>query len=137
MRGLVHLEENLRRVCSQGYNPSTGTMQLLWSWLVVVVVTASAAGFEPMLFMDLDDVEDGWGLLEPLASTVTPSNQLRPPPLSFTAGSLVIAVIEAETPGTFEVYGENTTGWEPLDAHASGTNGVGGSHDCALLRYTT
>ena len=101
---------------------------------MVATTTITAAGFEPMLFMDLDDLEDGWGLLEPVANTVAISNELRPPPdLPFAAGALVIAVIEAESPGTFEVYGENTTGWEPLDADGS----VGGYHDCSLVRYTT
>lgn len=95
--------------------------------------------FEPLLFMDLNDVADGWGLLEPVASTVAPSDRLAPPPLAYDMGSLVIAVIEStHQPGTFEVYAENTTGWEPLGAaRPSVSPAIGGYHDCTLLRFTT
>jgi hypothetical protein len=59
--------------------------------------------------------------------------------LNFDGGSLVIAVIaSAATAGSYEVYAENTTGWEPV----VGEDGApeirsGGHHDCTLLRYTT
>ena len=113
------------------------------------------ATFEPLLFMDLDDVTDGVGLLEPVASTVVRSLRMRPPSLPYDSGALVIAVIEsALQPGTFEVYAENTTGWEPrypagsMPPHDDNTTNkaelpaavhpsVGASHDCTLLRFLT
>jgi hypothetical protein len=105
--------------------------------------------FEPLLFMDLQDVADGVGLLEPVASTVVSSLLLRPPPLPYDTGALVIAVIEsAVQTGTFEVYTENTTGWEPqyrtrsnMPPHsglpAAVLPSVGASHNCTLLRFLT
>lgn len=90
-------------------------------------------GFEPLLFMDLNDVEDPYGLVEEVANTVEANNlSLSPPPLPFSLGAQVFAVIESENlPGTFEVYADNTTGWEPILGE------VGGYHDCTLLRFTT
>lgn len=104
--------------------------------LLVLGTSRMAGAFEPMLFMDLNDVVHPWGLVEEVANTVQANASFSPPPhLDFRGGALVIAVIEsASDPGSFEVYAENTTGWEPLDASGGG---VGGTHDCTLLRYTT
>ena len=59
----------------------------------------------------------------------------------------MVSVISSHAlPGTFEVYVENTTGWEPLPAAAAADDAADpeaaslrpqGHHDCALLRYTT
>ena len=102
--------------------------------VTLLSVACSIASHTPMLFMDMDDIEDGWGLIEPVASTVAPHHLLRPPPMPYHLGSLVIAVFPSTTsPGVFEVYGENTTGWEPLGSPGK----VGGFHECALIRFTT
>ena len=37
---------------------------------VTIATVIAAAGFEPLLLMDLADVSDSWGLLEPVANTV-------------------------------------------------------------------
>ena len=63
---------------------------------------------------------------------------------------MVSVIASATLAGTFEVYVENTTGWEPmspLDQRDAGGSKAGrdaegssrpqGHHDCALLRYTT
>jgi hypothetical protein len=98
----------------------------------------AAAVFEPLLFMDMEDVHDSWGLIWPAANSVSPNASYHPPPLDFAAGALVIAVIaSASQPGTFEVYGENTTGWEPLLLHRQTAGRSDGQHECTLLRYTT
>lgn len=90
--------------------------------------------FEPLLFMDLVDTRGAYGLIEATASIVVANSNYNAPDLDYNAGALVIAVLpSASDAGTFEVYAENTTGWEPLAAHV----GEGGHHECALLRYTT
>ena len=102
--------------------------------------TYRLAAFEPLLFLDLNDTTDGAGLMWPRANTVAPNASFKPPPhLPFAAGSLVIATIPSQArPGVFEVYAENTTGWEPLPGQLQqGSGFTGGSHDCALLRFTT
>ena len=72
-------------------------------------------GFEPLLFMALDDVVEPYGLVWPTANTVAPSATYKPPPLNYTQGDLVIGVIASATvAGQFEVYAENTTGKEPI-----------------------
>ena len=114
---------------------------------LVVALVAGTDPFEPLLFMDMQDVSDAWGLIEPVANTVEPNGSFSPPPMvDFPGGSLVIAVIASVTSvGIFEVYAENTTGWEPLvgggtRGDPSGAEGAvrsSGIHNCALLRYTT
>lgn len=105
--------------------------------------------FEPLLFLDLNDTADRSGLLVPVAGTVSANASYQAPPLPYELGSLVVATIASQSqPGVFEVYAENTTGWEPLaqapsgDPAAVATQGAGryrtqGHHDCTLLRYTT
>ena len=64
-----------------------------------------------MLFMDTEDTADGWGLMEPQASSVQPNAAYRPPPLPYQLGSLVISVMEsASRPGSWEVYAPGS--WE-------------------------
>ena len=128
--------------------------------LLLAAGFAPTSPFRPMLFMDAEDTADGWGLMEPQASSVVPNAAYRPPPLPYQLGSLVISVMEsASHPGSWEVYAENTTGWfvpappppppspsphvlatfrEPLRAGAGAArDGLGAHHDCALLRFTT
>jgi hypothetical protein len=96
---------------------------------------ATSASFEPMLFMDMNDIYDSWGLVWPAAHTVAPNATYRPPPLNYSAGAVVIAVIPSSTqPRQFEVYAENTTGWEPLISLGSRLRG---KHACQLLRFLT
>eukprot|EP00040_Diaphanoeca_grandis_P030981 m.184414 g.184414 ORF g.184414 m.184414 type:complete len:512 (+) comp32187_c0_seq2:119-1654(+) len=109
--------------------------------LTLYLTTASAhvqrvqpAPFDPLLFMDLVDTSDAWGLLEPTANTVVANASYRPPPLNYSLGSQVLSVIvSASDANVFEVYVENTTGWEPLVDNVR----TKGYHDCSLLRYTT
>ena len=80
--------------------------------LLLAAGFAPTSPFRPMLFMDAEDTADGWGLMEPQASSVVPNAAYRPPPLPYQLGSLVISVMEsASHPGSWEVYAENTTGW--------------------------
>ena len=128
--------------------------------LLLAAGFAPTSPFRPMLFMDAEDTADGWGLMEPQASSVVPNAAYRPPPLPYQLGSLVISVMEsASHPGSWEVYAENTTGWfvpappppppspsphvlatfrEPLRAGAGAARDeLGAHHDCGLLRFTT
>jgi len=107
---------------------------------------ASSSSFEPLLFMDLNDTHDSWGLVWPVAHAVAPNASFHPPPVNYSAGSTVLSVIASATePGSFEVYAENTTGWEPLGEPEAGDEETApdpageakAEHACALLRYTT
>lgn len=72
---------------------------------------------EPFLFMDLQDVQDPWGLMWPQASTLAPDANFRAPPLPYASGATVVSVLPAtdfNVSGVYEVYASNTTGWEPL-----------------------
>ena len=72
---------------------------------------------EPLLFMDLQDVQDPWGLMWAEASTLAPDEKYRPPPLPYDSGATVVSVLPARdfsVSGEYEVYASNTTGWEPL-----------------------
>jgi hypothetical protein len=103
--------------------------------LLALNILASAEQFQPLLFLDLADTTDTYGLLEAKASTVQPTNIYNPPRLNFSDGSLVLSVLASQSsPGSFEVYCENTTGWEPLRSWKSG---VQERHECSLLRFTT
>ena len=71
----------------------------------------------PFLFMDLEDVQDPWGMMWPQAGTMAPDLDYQPPALPYTSGATVIGVLPArdfESSGEWEVYASNTTGWEPL-----------------------
>ena len=109
----------------------------------------------PFLFMDLDDVQDPWGLMWPEASTMAADADFKPPPLPYDTGATVISVLPAwdfASSGDYEVYASNTTGWEPLsepepdEPQPSRTTrgadpypGCGREKTCpvSLLRYTT
>ena len=39
----------------------------------ILLIAAGAAEQAPLLFMALDDVEDAWGLIQPVANTVQPA----------------------------------------------------------------
>jgi hypothetical protein len=72
---------------------------------------------EPLLFMDLQDGEDPWGLMWAEASTLAPDAKYRPPPLPYDSGATVVSVLPARdfnVSGEYELYASNTTGWEPL-----------------------
>ena len=47
--------------------------------LAVVLLGLSSGDAEPFLFMDLEDVQAPWGLLQPRASTVTRNDTFAPP----------------------------------------------------------
>ena len=67
-----------------------------------------------LLFMDLVDVSDPWGLLVPTANTVAPDASMRPPTLPYSAGATVLAVLpDLHHPQQYEIYCVNTTGNEP------------------------
>ena len=53
----------------------------------VLLLAAGSAptSFRPMLFMDTEDTADGWGLMEPQASSVSANAAYRPPPLGGAA----------------------------------------------------
>ena len=109
------------------------TLRLL---AAVACLSGSRGGgaFEPLLFLDLNDTADPSGLIWPVANAVGANASYSPPPLPYELGSLVIATIASQAQaGLFEVYAENTTGWEPLSA----SERAQGHHECALLRYTT
>lgn len=69
----------------------------------------------------------------------------QPPPLNYSAGSVVIAVLMSATePGVFEVYGVNTTGFEPASSVTpSGRSRQESLHSqqeygkATLMRFTT
>ena len=136
-------------VCSTAARPlagaapaATGTAGTSGSGIATDSAPAPSAAFETLLFMDLNDTVDSWGLLWASANTVVPNATFRPPPLAFDAGSTVLSVMpSAQDPSLFEVYAENTTGWEPLrpqeSGHVGGAGRARGQHDCTLLRYTT
>ena len=56
--------------------------------LAAAVATAGCTetAFEPLLFMDLADTTDPWGLIEPVASTVARNTAFRPPPGDYAGG---------------------------------------------------
>ena len=110
----------------------------------------------PFLFMDLDDVQDPWGLMWPEASTMAADADFKPPPLPYDTGATVISVLPAwdfASSGDYEVYASNTTGWEPLSEpeldeprpDRTTTRGADPYPECgrektcpvSLLRYTT
>ena len=109
----------------------------------------------PFLFMDLDDVQDPWGLMWPEASTMAADADFKPPPLPYDTGATVISVLPAwdfASSGDYEVYASNTTGWEPLSEPepdepqpSRTTRGADPYPECgrektcpvSLLRYTT
>lgn len=98
--------------------------------------------FEPLLFMTMEDVKQSWGLVYPVANTVAANSSFKPPPVNFSQGDLVIAVISSATvPGLFEVYAENTTGIEPLNSKKGSQIKLGDNPTNAttsqLLRFTT
>lgn len=47
--------------------------------LALLLVGLTAGDAEPFLFMDLEDVQAPWGLLQPRASTVTQNDSFAPP----------------------------------------------------------
>jgi hypothetical protein len=47
--------------------------------LLLLSLTAGDADREPFLFMDLEDAQAPWGLLQPRASTVTRNETFAPP----------------------------------------------------------
>ena len=107
-------------------------------FLIISALAAQTAAFEPLLFMAMDDIVDPWGLVYPLANTVAPSPNLRPPPLNYTQGDLVIGVIKSATvAGLYEIYAENTTGKEPLTNNSKLGDNPTGATTSQLLRFTT
>ena len=48
---------------------------MVYTAMALLVATALSAAAEqaPLLFMALDDVEDTWGLIQPVANTVQPA----------------------------------------------------------------
>ena len=107
-------------------------MLLLLGLLVDVEAAAAAVAGPtplPMLFMDLLDTiqVDNYGLLVPTASTAAHDSTVRPPPgLDYTAGVINFAVLPSlTTPGSWEAYSANATGWEPRAAPGTGTGAAG------------
>ena len=93
-------------------------------------------------FMDKLDAHDPWGVIVPTANAVSANASFTPPPLDYAGGCAVIAVFPSLTDqGAFEVYAENTTGWEPL-THNNNTGAGQNSKPrpygpTSLLRFTT
>lgn len=95
----------------------------------------------PLLFMDVTDVTETWGLMRPRAATVVRSTDLVAPPLDYRRGAVVVGVlVSSEDPGLFEVYAGNTTGYEPLESGGDCGNVVEGDKPklkVDVLRFTT
>ena len=88
--------------------------------LVLASATRSDQQQEDLLFMDTLDVTSSYGLILPRANAVVPNSTFAPPPVDYRAGVLVIATLPSlSKPDVFEVYVENTTGWEPLPERAA------------------
>ncbi len=86
----------------------------------LVLASAATPDQEDVLFMDMLDVSSSYGLLLPRANAVVPNSTFAPPPADYQAGVLVIATLPSlSKPGVFEVFVENTTGWEPLPQHGA------------------
>lgn len=120
----------------------------VWSKIYVPVfllVSSTASSnttnqFDPLLFMDLIDVNDTWGLIWPTANTVQEDESLQSPPVNYSMGDQVIATIQsAIDPSVFEIYVENTTGIEPLfhqNKDRAGNNPTNATN-AQLIRFTT
>lgn len=70
----------------------------MWLLLQLTAATTTRAQFEPLLFMDLNDTVDRWGLMYPSAGTVAANStaELRPPPLDYKAGAVGISSISLQ-----------------------------------------
>ena len=74
------------------------TVLALAAGVTNIVVTSdnvsSDGAFVPLLFMDMNDTSDAWGLIEPSANTVVPNHAYAPPhAVDYAGGALVIAVL--------------------------------------------
>ena len=82
---------------------------------MALLLASGLAGSGTLLFMDGQDIEQGtsYGLIEPRAATLAPDPSFSAPPgLRYFAGAVIFGAFEG--PGGYEVYGANTTGWEPM-----------------------
>jgi len=97
----------------------------------------------PLLFMDVSDVSDMWGLIQPRASPVELATDLSPPSLNYRGGAVVFgAIASASQAGVFELYAANTTGFEPISGqqqsqHASQRDWAARKFTVEVMRFTT
>lgn len=109
----------------------------------ILLIAAGAAEQAPLLFMALDDVEDAWGLIQPVANTVQPApKHLTPPPENYTSGATIFGSFQVQQPDDeFEVYVVVGRSGEPITANSSSSNGQSKSTwdppGVFVNRYTT
>eukprot|EP00946_MAST-07B_sp_MAST-7B-sp1_P004567 g4567.t1 len=97
--------------------------------------------FQTRLIADVGDVDVSFGLVLPQANTVALDQAFQPPPGSYNAGSMVVAMMHSqETAGTYEVYTVNSTGNIPIQSRVNRSEAGalhGSEQGMCLYRWTT